>query len=109
MTAILNIGLNVGGVEALSILEVFKAVRKAGGEILSHSLQQSTTERTLVLVLPKKLPASRAHELSVVLEQECIAQLADGIGALHGPKAAEWGPFNPEYFLQPEAWQKTKK
>ena len=38
--------------------------------------------------------------LSAMLEQDCIGVLDvdTGAGALVGPKAAEWGAFNPEYF-----------
>lgn len=46
----------------------------------------------------------RFARVSEELRQDCIAvmvypQHGDPFGALYGPKAAEWGPFNPDYFI----------
>lgn len=59
------------------------------------------------LDLLQALPAFRAwlHALSVVLQQDCIAYRCDGdhdLAELIGPKAAEWGRFDPDQFGQPE-------
>lgn len=41
------------------------------------------------------------HDLCVMAEQDCIALYLPDLkmGALIGPHAAEWGAFNPEYFV----------
>jgi hypothetical protein len=38
--------------------------------------------------------------LAAMLEQDCVGVLNtdSGVGVLVGPKAADWGDFNPEYF-----------
>jgi hypothetical protein len=28
--------------------------------------------------------------------------MSEGTGVLYGPKAEEWGPFNPEFFYLPD-------
>lgn len=40
--------------------------------------------------------------LASMLNQDCIAFIADGVGDLAGPKAAEWQPFNPSCFIYPK-------
>lgn len=40
--------------------------------------------------------------LASMLNQDCIAFIADGVGALAGPKAAECQPFNPSCFIHPK-------
>lgn len=40
--------------------------------------------------------------LASVLNQDCIAFIADGAGYLAGPRAAEWQPFNYSWFIHPK-------
>lgn len=61
------------------------------------------TEPTIVAVVEPRdtgtAITARIESLSRVLRQDCIAaRNAAGDGVLIGPKAAEWGEFNPEYF-----------
>lgn len=61
------------------------------------------TEPTIVAVVEPRdtgtAITARIESLSRVLSQDCIAvRNAAGDGVLIGPKAAEWGEFNPEYF-----------
>jgi hypothetical protein len=47
---------------------------------------------------------NRTAMLAVALGQDCIAvwHADEAYGDLIGPKAAEWGPFNPEFFILPD-------
>lgn len=42
-----------------------------------------------------------AYEIAVAIEQDCVAILdpSSARGHLVGPRAAEWGSFNPEFFI----------
>ena len=101
MQTTLNIGLNIGdGTRKVSPAVAMAALALAGAAVLRHTIAQSATEVTLVAELAEPLPRETLHAVSVVLEQDCIAQRhVDGVGELIGPRAAEWGEFNPAYFL----------
>lgn len=102
--AVVNIGLNVNDGSTISAQEALSALKLAGAKVLSHSVRTSNTEPTLIAELAEPLSPEKATALSATLKQDAIAQrLADGTGALYGPAADKWGPFNPEYFLGPEA------
>jgi hypothetical protein len=97
----LNIGLeDPKGGPSLSVDEVLKAVRKAGGEVISSSVYASDTEPTLVVKLKTKLDDNSANKLSTDLGQESIAQrFDDETGKIHGPQAEKWGEFDPKFFI----------
>lgn len=97
-----NIGLAVNGGSAITAAEAVKALQDVGAKVNSQNVHQSDTEQTLVATLDRPLTPAEGSTVSAALKQESIAQLHNGVGALHGPKAAEWGPFNPDYFLTPE-------
>jgi hypothetical protein len=78
------------------------ALAKRGVKVKSHQVRESNTEPTSIIETDRPLTPDEAHELSVELQQDAIAQKVGDAGELYGPKAQEWGPFNPEYFLQPE-------
>lgn len=101
MQTTLNIGLNIGdGTRKVAPAVAMAALALAGAAVLRHTIAQSATEVTLIAELAEPLPRETLHAISVVLEQDCIAQRhADGAGELIGPRAAEWGEFNPAYFL----------
>lgn len=101
--AVLNIGLNVNDGSTISAQAALSALKLAGAKVLSHTVRTSNTEPTLIAEIETPLSAEKATALSRTLKQDAIAQrLADGTGALYGPQAEKWGPFNPEYFLGPE-------
>lgn len=67
-------------------------------------LEQSATEQTLVAsfqTAPKRVYAE-ALAISNILKQDCVAVYTpeQGVGALVGERAAQWGGFNPEYFIK---------
>jgi len=100
MTPVINIGLNVKGVETLTPLKVLEALRAVGIEPARFGVKQSNTEKTLVIEARKALTEETGLLVASRLEQDAIAQVdSHGHGELFGPKAKEWGPFNPEYFL----------
>jgi hypothetical protein len=115
MRYILNIGLNIPGTDHTMHPELAKdAIRNMltnGERILSATVHASDTEPTLVVLIDGFPPATSELEyLSELLLQDCIAYCkADSAGGalvrtggLIGPKAAEWGPFNPAYFILPD-------
>lgn len=106
-TYILNIGLNTtDGV--IAIEKARKVLRAYGFSILREALLESDTEPTLVaeaematwFAAPLTV-LQRLYQVSEELDQDCIAVYhgLTGGGALVGPRADAWGPFNPEYFL----------
>jgi hypothetical protein len=97
--AILNIGLtsNLGGTIShalpLAILYDFEV------RVIDSAIRQSDSEPTLVLLIQGQLTDWEATKLALECDQDCIAQLDGDVGSLHGPKAVEWGPFDPKQFL----------
>jgi len=100
--ATLNVGLNrnTGGkldliVALIKIEEYFT--------ILDIKTGQSNSEKTLICRAsgPWNSLESDLYNLSIDLNQDCIAMSLDGgrTGKLIGPKASKWGDFNPEYFI----------
>lgn len=100
-SAALNIGLaDPAGGPNLTPERVLQAIEAVGGQVEEHATHTSDTEPTVVAKLKVPLTKAQADQLSADLGQEAIAQrLADGTGALFGPQAANWGDFNPEFFL----------
>lgn len=107
MKALVNIGLaysltsDLAGA-SMTPENALRALRLWGAKVTRHALHESDTEATLVAELAAPLSRDHLKGLSVGLRQDCIAQYANGKGDLEGPKAADWGPFNPEYFLTME-------
>lgn len=73
-----------------------------------HRIVESATEPTVVIsyLYPDGLEwigKYAAGILSKVWSQDAVAwYLPDAaVGGLEGPKAAEWGPFNLDYFIMP--------
>lgn len=99
-----NIGLHQGdpakGGRVMSKQEVMKAIKDTGAKVVKNSVQQSSSEPTLVASLDRPLTQDEAHGVSTKLGQDAIAQRnPDGSGMLAGPKAAEWGgKYDPEQF-----------
>lgn len=97
---LVNIGLHVKGADPLTPRQVVAAISREGIMVQRYAVRQSASEPTLVAQLHRALTGNEAYWLAVILDQEAIAQqTADGEGQLHGPKAEEWGPFNPDFFL----------
>ncbi len=100
MNTLLNIGLARAGKKDLNSIQVMDFLEDITDNTISDfSVQQSSTEKTLVVCLPTaKVPDAFLHALSIVLGQDCIAALDGGkTGRLCGPKP--WGNFDPSQFL----------
>lgn len=102
---ILNIGHFIGGLPALSRLAIEIALYPLRAHIISHTVQQSSSEPTSVIVLDCYLSDEHLMVLCDQLHQDAIAcyDTAEGEGRVVGPRANAWGPFNPDFFLFPEA------
>lgn len=97
---LLNVGLHTKTGAPLDWGTVIASVLKEGVRVIRCTEKQSASEPTLVIEINRPLSDNEAYWVSVALGQEAIAQqTADGEGQLYGPKAEEWGPFNPDFFL----------
>jgi hypothetical protein len=97
----LNVGMNIGkGARTLTPDRVMGALRAQGADV--HSVEHApagASEPTMIVKLKSPLPDTKVHDLASALEQDAIPQYTPGVGGkLHGPKAADWGEFNPDYF-----------
>jgi acetate kinase len=103
MNAIVNIGLNIGTrVGAIDPAFAIHVVRDQGVLVERVDVRDSHTESTLILGLNRPLTLAEAHTVCHALRQDAIAQLSGDRGAVLGPKAADWGAFNPNHFLNLE-------
>lgn len=86
------------GAAAIIRSKVVNALYEVEGEI--------DGEPTLVVSMSGKFSASALrgaiYEIARENEQDCIAvfEPESGRGALVGPKAADWGGFNPDFFVR---------
>lgn len=102
MPSTVNIGLHTNEGGKITPEEALAALRKHGIDVNRFAVHQSDTEPTLVADLSRPLTPEEAHQVSLDLKQEAIAQHANGQGELYGPGADKWKPFNPDYFLNHE-------
>lgn len=108
-TFTLNIGLAPSKHSGLTGLLDEASIRKALEfnllHVLRYEVQQSATEATAVVQVEDLaqgiLTSYAVYDAAQRLHQDCIAVVNDsmGIGALVGPRADEWGVFDPAYFL----------
>lgn len=108
MEVVLNIGLARTGKSNLNTRDVIATLQANGFWPVMTEVFQSDSEPTLVAVVDahraaRLFPMSASlFNVSAVLEQDCIGAYALGKGKLIGPRAAEWGQFNPEFFIMPD-------
>ena len=97
----LNVGLaDPNGGENLDPQAVLAAIKDMGGDIVGSVIHTSATEPTLVVKLKNRLENDAAYRLSEMLGQEAVAQsFEDGSGQIYGPSAANWGEYNPDFFV----------
>lgn len=109
--AILNIGSDTyHKLYKLTADRVLTALRLAGFRTAQLSVYHSDTEETFVVRLPYPMAEQDLFALSVVLDQDCIAQWNGGdTGKLIGPRASLWGEFNPELFILPDGVRLSQK
>jgi thioredoxin reductase len=94
-----NIGLNVNDGSKITPEEAISELEKQGVKVTRQSVEQSNTEPTLIASLSRPLTPEEADKVSKSLKQDAIAQFDGSKGELYGPKAEDWKPFNPDYFL----------
>lgn len=95
----INIGLhrNTGGIipAPLALTEL----RRAGAIVDRWAVIESDSEPTLSAEIRGTFTPEALDRLCERLDQDCVAIIDSLGGYLHGPKAADWGPFNPAYFF----------
>lgn len=109
---ILNIGLEYNAAEGLGLLDVDLVTEVianlANGAGFLGTTVESHTEQTLVVEFElEALDAVHADIVALAeavcnrFYQDCVALYHTGLrkGLLIGPRAAAWGPFNPNYFF----------
>lgn len=104
MTALLNIGLLVDRPPVkyeIAATAVFKAMRKVRIGHVNGIVHQPGSEPTMVCEV--EATDAQVYQLAVMLDQDCIAvwDRTHREGRLVGPRAAEWGEFDPSLFLLP--------
>jgi hypothetical protein len=95
---IVNLGANVNGRPFHSLADLLLALQRRV-HVIRYKWQKSATEYTLVAEIVRPLDTMEGYLLAIDLQQDCIAQQDGEKGQLLGPKAEEWGEFNPDYFL----------
>jgi hypothetical protein len=81
--------------------EVLSTMVEMGLHPTGVCFAESDTEPTLIAQISREPSPEEAAALCERFSQDCFAVYDNTTkrGALLGPKASEWGPFNPEYFL----------
>jgi hypothetical protein len=81
--------------------EVLEAMVDIGLHPTGVCFAESDTEPTLIAQISREPSPEEADALCERFSQDCFAVYDNTAkrGALLGPKADEWGPFKPEYFL----------
>ena len=107
---LLNVGLDVGaGARTMKInpSTVKMIIERSGAKILRSNVVASTythdgkeiTENTFVAELDRPLTETEAELVSTLAQQEAISQRSINGNMLYGPKAKEWGAFDPSQFV----------
>jgi hypothetical protein len=94
-----NIGLNTNDGKGITPAQAISKLQGTGATVLDSAVHTSNTEPTLVAQLSRPLNPDEANGVATGLNQDAIVQTHAGAGQLYGPKAADWGPYNPNYFL----------
>lgn len=118
----LNVGLDRNdGRGRIDTVAVVERLGQLGFSVLRAQVRESSTEPTLVVRMVDRLNTlpyikARMDGLAREFQQDCVAIRLDesrhpvefgdfhmqtfcGNGLLIGPKAHEWGTFQPEFFL----------
>lgn len=108
MQFILNIGLDSQASGQIAAHVAREIVGANDFIINSSTVLNSDTEPTLVANVTyvgysPSLCLQSLYAIANDLDQDCLAVYREktGRGALIGPRAAEWGTFNPEFFFLP--------
>ena len=107
----INVGLVVGMGETAETLTpefVLAEIEKLGVKVGRNNVVDASyehngetiNETTLVAELDRALTPAEVERLAINTKQQAIPQRVDGVGSLYGPKAAEWGGFNPHEFRE---------
>lgn len=106
MATLINLGLvrsaqsKIDPNGALNVAAVYDCLTTLWGRSWKAWTYVSDTEPTLVIEVPAKVSHATLLRLAHTFDQDCVAAY-DGEGIMAGPKAAQWGPFNPAYFIAP--------
>lgn len=100
MNALLNIGLAVPGRDyTMQPADAIGQLKLQDMDVMDWRVDDTGAEPTVVAYVERASHA-KVYAASVALSQDCIAvyNLDECLGSLDGPKAADWGTFDPRYF-----------
>lgn len=118
--AVINLRLDrLDGGKAFSLEDATEAVEGLGAQVVATGTREiGGGENGVVMHLSRPLSEDELTELAKELKQEAVSQMVGDKGEVHGPKAENWGPFDPEKFytiaaqsprVTPEIREKLKK
>lgn len=102
-----NVGLSTNDGGTVSVTQAIAALQRRGFVVVAQRVvcarHAKGSEDTLVarLLLPKQpgTALTRLYFVAKDLRQDAIAVMwSDAAGILVGPRASEWGSFDPYYF-----------
>ncbi len=112
MKTIINLGLAVSGAHAHTAEQALVALARERISVIRHETIMSDTEPTLVAEVDLPAVPDTRHPLACGdygalyrvaqrLQQDCLAVYDEAAqrGQLVGPRASQWGAFNPKFFL----------
>lgn len=112
MNLLLNIGLARQGQSNIGVGTVLRELAAEDLTVRDYRIHTSDTEQTVVAEVEPGIAGAlnfrlRINHLSRLLGQDCIAVYVPerGVGELIGPRAAEWGEFDPRYFLTVDGYR----
>jgi len=105
----LNVGLKRSdNGQLLSYVFVEQVLLHLGLGVVDFKLFQSDSEPTAVVTI-RDIDFPLVETAAEFLRQDAIAVYSPHrLGVLIGPKAAEWGDFNPEFFIMPDGRRLSK-
>jgi hypothetical protein len=113
MATLINLGLirsehsKVAPKAPLNVAAVTDCLTALWGRSWKAEVHTSDTEPTLVIEVPASVSHATLSRLAHTFDQDAVAayDVTRGEGKLSGPRASEWGSFNPDYFLIPGGYR----
>ena len=112
-TTLINLGLirsvhsKVDPKGPLNVATVADCLTSLWGRDWKAWTHMSDSEPTLVIEVPASVSHATLNRLAHTFDQDAVAayDVAKGEGKLSGPRASEWGTFNPDFFLIPGGYR----
>jgi len=93
----INVGMNRSHGGSLSVDDITSTLTAFAVTVHESKVVRDIPEDTFIASV-SGFTRSIAFDVSVALDQDCIAVVDGTHGELIGPRVSEWGTFNPVYF-----------